>query len=143
MDERRFSAASLRARIQPSSVENGLTRISACSSSRRPNSRHTPALPVNGSNCCLQRLRISYDSCVRSPLDLRRTQIVTIHGCLGNDIFEGPFQPFQLLVILFIAVISCGMPLLAGYFLGSVCGSEETEKALLTLPETSVAWFQQ
>ena len=31
---------------------------------------------------------------------------------------EGLFQPFHLLIILFIAVISYGMPFLAGYFLG-------------------------
>ncbi len=30
---------------------------------------------------------------------------------------EGLFQPFHLLLILFIAVISYGMPFLAGYFL--------------------------
>ena len=32
--------------------------------------------------------------------------------------FEGFFQPFHLLVILFIAVLSYGMPFIAGYFLG-------------------------
>jgi hypothetical protein len=32
--------------------------------------------------------------------------------------FEGLFQPFHLLIILLIAVISYGMPFLAGYFLG-------------------------
>lgn len=32
--------------------------------------------------------------------------------------FEGLFQPFHLLVILFIGVLSYGMPFLAGYFLG-------------------------
>ncbi|HUO14504.1 MAG TPA: hypothetical protein VMX38_05915 [Verrucomicrobiae bacterium] len=32
--------------------------------------------------------------------------------------FEGFFQPFHLLIILFIAVLSYGMPFVAGYFLG-------------------------
>ena len=32
--------------------------------------------------------------------------------------FEGLFQPFHLLIILFIAVLSYGMPFLAGYYLG-------------------------
>ena len=32
--------------------------------------------------------------------------------------FEGLFQPFHLLVILFIAVLSYGVPFVAGYFLG-------------------------
>ena len=32
--------------------------------------------------------------------------------------FEGLFQPFHLLVILFIAVLSYGMPFVAGYYLG-------------------------
>ena len=32
--------------------------------------------------------------------------------------FEGLFQPFHLLVLLFIAVMSYGAPFLAGYFLG-------------------------
>ncbi len=31
---------------------------------------------------------------------------------------EGLFQPFHLLVILFVAVLTYGMPFLAGYFLG-------------------------
>ncbi len=44
--------------------------------------------------------------------------------------FEGLFQPFHLLVILFAVVISYGMPFLAGYFFGALCGSEESEKAL-------------
>jgi hypothetical protein len=32
--------------------------------------------------------------------------------------FEGLFQPVHLLVIIFIAVISYGVPFLAGYFFG-------------------------
>jgi hypothetical protein len=31
---------------------------------------------------------------------------------------EGLFQPLHLLIILLIAIISYGMPFLAGYFLG-------------------------
>ena len=30
--------------------------------------------------------------------------------------FEGLFQPFHLLLVLFVAVIIYGMPFLAGYF---------------------------
>ena len=32
--------------------------------------------------------------------------------------FEGLLQPFHLLVILFVAVLSYGVPFVAGYFLG-------------------------
>jgi hypothetical protein len=32
--------------------------------------------------------------------------------------FEGLFQPMHLLVILFITVLTSGMPFLAGFFLG-------------------------
>lgn len=32
--------------------------------------------------------------------------------------FEGLFQPFHLLLILFIVVINWGTPFIAGYFLG-------------------------
>jgi hypothetical protein len=32
--------------------------------------------------------------------------------------FEGLFQPFHLLIILLIVVLSYGMPFVAGYFLG-------------------------
>jgi hypothetical protein len=32
--------------------------------------------------------------------------------------FEGLFQPFHLLVILLVAVLSYGMPFVAGYYLG-------------------------
>jgi len=32
--------------------------------------------------------------------------------------FEGLFQPLHLLVILFAAVVSYGIPFLAGYFFG-------------------------
>lgn len=34
------------------------------------------------------------------------------------DMLEGLFQPLHLLIILFIAVLSYGMPFVAGYFLG-------------------------
>jgi hypothetical protein len=39
-------------------------------------------------------------------------------GGWRQNMFEGLFQPFHLLVIFFIAVIGYGMPFLAGYFLG-------------------------
>lgn len=42
--------------------------------------------------------------------------------------FEGLFQPFHLLVILFIAVISYGMPFLAGYFLGRYVEAKKLRK---------------
>jgi hypothetical protein len=32
--------------------------------------------------------------------------------------FEGLFQPLHLLIILCVAVLSYGMPFLAGYYLG-------------------------
>jgi hypothetical protein len=54
---------------------------------------------------------------------------VTIHGGVGEtDMFEGLFQPFHLLVILFIAVISYGMPFLAGYFLGRYVEAKKLKK---------------
>jgi hypothetical protein len=37
---------------------------------------------------------------------------------LETDTFEGLFQPFHLLIILFVAVLSYGMPFVAGYYLG-------------------------
>jgi hypothetical protein len=37
---------------------------------------------------------------------------------LEAAMLEGLFQPFHLIIILFIAVLSWGMPFLAGYFLG-------------------------
>jgi len=33
-------------------------------------------------------------------------------------VFEGLFQPLHVVVILLVAVLSYGMPFLAGYFLG-------------------------
>jgi hypothetical protein len=37
---------------------------------------------------------------------------------VGDNRFEGLFQPLHLLVLLVIAVLGYGMPFLAGYFLG-------------------------
>jgi hypothetical protein len=54
---------------------------------------------------------------------------VTINGYVGEtDMLEGLFQPFHLLVILFIAVISYGMPFLAGYFLGRYVEAKKLRK---------------
>ena len=49
---------------------------------------------------------------------MRRTQRHDKALMLETDMFEGLFQPFHLLIILFLAVLSYGMPFLAGYYLG-------------------------
>jgi hypothetical protein len=41
---------------------------------------------------------------------------------------EGLFQPFHLLIILFIAVLSYGMPFVAGYFLGRYLEAKKAKR---------------
>ncbi|HKF01862.1 MAG TPA: hypothetical protein VKB49_06090 [Candidatus Sulfotelmatobacter sp.] len=43
--------------------------------------------------------------------------------------FEGLFQPFHLLVILFITVMSYGAPFLAGFYLGRYVELKKSKKS--------------
>jgi len=43
--------------------------------------------------------------------------------------FEGLFQPFHLLIILFVAVVSYGAPFIAGYYLGRYVELKKVKKS--------------